>query len=748
MSTFFHELRRRNVVKVGVAYAITAWIVVEIASVVLPIFKAPEWILQVFTLLIILGFPLALVFSWAFEITPEGLKREHEVDRSQSITGKTGRKLDFAIIGLLAVGLAISVFLNLRDDGTGSAVETDLASDHLSIAVLPFTSRSTDPENALFADGIHDDLLTTLAKIGSLKVISRTSVMEYRDTTKNLKEIGNELGVANVMEGAVQKFGNSVRINVQLIDADTDKHLWAETYDRELTTRNLFAIQTEISNEIASALKTTLTPEEQTRIAAVRTENLEAYNLYLTARNHMAQRRIEDLNIARQQFARVIELDPGFADAYSGLADSIMLLQNNFGAITWEEAKERVVPLLQKGLSLDGDNALLHASSGLFRLNGWTRGEQEEYPIAEVEAALEHAIELNPNYAQPYFWLATAKSAQDLYEDAITLQEKALELDPLARIPSLNLGSSYADLGRNQDATNQWLKTADLHADYPSARMNLARHLMNLGRFDEGLAWALEGYALDSANPSFWVASAWNELGYAERAAAVLESMPAEHPWYKYWQSTIAQLNGDSDKAYALLRSMIERSDRQMWFVWNTAANFAIESGDYETARDYLLAASPELADRSDPDVNWQLDADTVLLAFAAKQLGEEEYADLLVARTLAMLPGRPRLGFNGYGIWDARLYAVKGDMDTALAKLREAVDAGWRGHGVVAVWPLAEDPLLATLREEPEFQAILAEVEADLARQRARVDAAAASGDWQPLLTLARQTAVADASK
>ena len=299
MANFLAELRRRNVIRVAIAYGIVGWVLTEIASVVFDAFAFPPWAIQLFITFVALGFPLVLVFAWAYELTPEGLKKEQEVDRSQSITGRTGRKLDFSIIGLLVLALSVSVFLNIR--GGDQPSDDESINGRHSIAVLPFTSRSNDPDNVLFTDGIHDDLLTTLAKIGSMKVISRTSVMEYRDTTKNLKEIGAELGVANVMEGAVQRFGNNVRINVQLIDANTDEHLWAETYDRELTTKNLFAIQSEISNEIATALKTTLTPEEQTRISAVRTENLEAYNLYLTARNHMAQRRLDDLKIARQQ---------------------------------------------------------------------------------------------------------------------------------------------------------------------------------------------------------------------------------------------------------------------------------------------------------------------------------------------------------------------------------------------------------------------------------------------------------------
>ena len=315
MRPFLAELRRRNVYKVGVAYAVVAWIALQAASFLLPTFGAPAWVFRVLVLLVVLGFALAVAFSWAFELTPEGLKRTHEVPHEHSITHVTGRKLDFAIIGLLIVALGISVYLNLREAPRGSRAA--------SIAVLPFTSRSVDPAHAMFADGIHDELLTSLANIGSLKVISRTSVMEYRETTKNLRQIGKELSVATVLEGAVQRAGDNVRINVQLIDAATDEHLWANTYDRRLSTDNLFAIQTEIATTIADKLKATLTPDEKERIEKVPTENLQAYNLYLAGRQNLYQRKLENLQRARELFEQAIALDPKFAKAYSGLSDTL-----------------------------------------------------------------------------------------------------------------------------------------------------------------------------------------------------------------------------------------------------------------------------------------------------------------------------------------------------------------------------------------------------------------------------------------
>ena len=252
MTTFFEELKRRNVLRVAAAYGVVAWIIIEAGSVLLPTFGASESTFQTYVLVVLVGFLAALILSWIFEVTPEGVKLEKNVDRSESVTYQTGRKLNFAIIGLLIIALGISITLNI------TGVRISPTGDRLSIAVLPFESRSADADNENFADGIHDDLLTRLANISALKVISRTSVMEYRDSTKNIRQIAKELGVGTVLEGAVQRDGDNVRINAQLIDAATDKHLWAKTYDRQLSVQNIFAIQSDISEEIAIAtLETT-----------------------------------------------------------------------------------------------------------------------------------------------------------------------------------------------------------------------------------------------------------------------------------------------------------------------------------------------------------------------------------------------------------------------------------------------------------------------------------------------------------
>src|SRR6266480_6840042 len=272
MNGFFAELKRRNVYKVAVAYAIVAWLLIQGASILFPTFEAPAWVMKVFATAVIFGFPVALIFAWAFEITPEGIKRAEEVDLGKSITHQTGRKLMWmtAFLAVIAAGLfAYQVWRTKSMPGvitSSSRIEETTASiPKKSIAVLPFENLSRDPDNALFTDGVQDEILTDLAKVADLKVISRSSVMQYKsEVARDLRKIGRELGVAHLLEGSVQRANNRVRVNAQLIDARNDAHLWAQTYDRDLA--DVFAIQSEIAKAIADQLQAKLSPAEKNAI--------------------------------------------------------------------------------------------------------------------------------------------------------------------------------------------------------------------------------------------------------------------------------------------------------------------------------------------------------------------------------------------------------------------------------------------------------------------------------------------------
>ena len=363
------ELKRRNVFRVGVAYAVAAWVILQLTDVVGEILELPPWGGKLILLVIVVGFPITLFAAWAFELTPEGIKRESEVDRSQSITPQTGRKLNNFILVMMALAivyLLVDKFyiseLVSGTEQTAPALQAESASppepavkdavSRQSIAVLPFSNRSRLEEDQFFVEGVHDDLLTNLARIGDLKVISRTSVMRYKDTEKPIPEIAAELGVAAIMEGAVQRSGDTVRINVQLIDAETDEHLWAEIFDRDLTADNLFAIQTEISEKIAEALKATLSPEEQERISDRPTENLAAYQAYMRGRQLMTRRNSADLEAAAAEFERATELDPDFALGWVGVAETYTLLPG-YSSISPGDAIKKTEVAVERALQLN-----------------------------------------------------------------------------------------------------------------------------------------------------------------------------------------------------------------------------------------------------------------------------------------------------------------------------------------------------------------------------------------------------------
>ncbi len=334
--TLLAELRRRNVIRLAGLYLVGAWLIAQVAGTVLPMFGAPGWLPRSVVILLAIGFVPALVFSWVFELTPEGIKRESQIDRSQSIVDQTARKLDIAVIVLLlAVGAMLIWSRRSPPEGptaatpaaatapvaaSATAVASNATLGPDSVAVLPFTNRSAEPDTAYFVDGVHDDLLTQLARNPTLTVISRTSMMEYRNTTKNLRQIGRELGVATLLEGAVQRTGKRVRINAQLINAATDAHLWAETFDRELTPENVFEIQSEIAAAIAGALGKTLGSAAATAQAgSAPTRNAKAYDLYLRAKAISGKGGVGNIAKVIALYRQALVEDPQFALAMGEL---------------------------------------------------------------------------------------------------------------------------------------------------------------------------------------------------------------------------------------------------------------------------------------------------------------------------------------------------------------------------------------------------------------------------------------------
>ncbi len=434
--SFFRELKRRNVFRVAVAYGVVGWLLVEVASVLFETFEAPAWVMKVFATVIIMGFPLAMFFAWAYELTPDGLKKEKDVDRGQSITAQTGRKIDYIIIGLLSV--AVVFFASTHQWLGESADDSDIveiaASGVKSIAVLPFVNMSDDPGNEYFSDGIAEELLNVLVRVEGLRVASRTSSFSFKGKDISIPVIAKALNVDHVLEGSVRKAGNTVRITAQLIDVRTDSHLWSATYDREL--EDIFAIQDEISGHIVQALKIVLGAEDQQAIADARkaTENVEAYELYLRGR-YFWQRRGED-NIRRAigMFEQATALDPQFARAWSSLGAAHVTLPT-YSDTPIAEQYPLAVSAAQKALTLDDSLAEAYAVLGdMARVdNEWS----------SAHAYYLRAIASEPKNSTAHLWYGEHLLSVGRIRDALEETLIAYRLDPLHPGTNTNLGQIY-----------------------------------------------------------------------------------------------------------------------------------------------------------------------------------------------------------------------------------------------------------------------------------------------------------------
>jgi adenylate cyclase len=415
MRSVWRELKRRNVVRVATAYCVVGWLLVQVADTIFPALRLPEWTVTFVAGLVILGFPLALILSWAYELTPEGMRRSEDAPPTGNTGNGAGRKIDFAIIGALVVLLFVVVDRYVLED-------SESAPDFLprSIAVLPLENLSPDPDNAYFAAGLHEEILSRLGKLRNLRVISRTSVLRYAEPNMSIPEIARELNVESVMEGSVRYSNDRVRITMQLIDADTDEHLWSETYDQEFS--DIFEIESDIAMNVANALQAELSLSEQEIIEKVETESPTAYAFYLRALS-MQNQGSEDYFIAIDQ---AIAADPNFALAYASRAvNSTFELVGVGVGTSLEEALElerRTYTDSERALLLDPTLGLAHAAQAAVHQANW-RG-------TAAEQAFQRALQLSPNDVYVLLLYSRFKRYRGEYDEAVRLLRRATELDP------------------------------------------------------------------------------------------------------------------------------------------------------------------------------------------------------------------------------------------------------------------------------------------------------------------------------
>jgi TolB-like protein/Tfp pilus assembly protein PilF len=431
MNGFFEEVKRRKVYRVAVAYVIAGGGIIQLASAAFPAWELPNWSLRLVIVLLLIGFPIALILAWAFDVTSQGIKATPTV-------AAPGSHLRRNVIMLVVTGMIISAAAGFFLLPRAAARKIDK-----SIAVLPFESLSDEKENAYFADGIQDDILTNLSKIGDLRVISRTSVMSYRGHAPNLREIGKALGVSAILEGSVRRAGNRVRVNVQLIDATTDEHLWANDYDRDLT--DVFAIQTDLAQRIANELQAKLSPTEKAQIQKKPTQSGEAYLAFIQARNLFVPEDFEKLKQAEQLYDRALQLDPDFALAAASYGQMEAWIYRNFDKSAPRMEKGRT--LVQRALQLQSELPEAHLALGY-----WSY-----YGDLDFDAALkefEIAQRGLPNDAGAYLAIGAIQRRQGKWSESSANFEKAISLNPNDTWPMQNLGFNY-EMQRNFDAANK-----------------------------------------------------------------------------------------------------------------------------------------------------------------------------------------------------------------------------------------------------------------------------------------------------
>ena len=564
---------------------------------------------------------------------------------------------------------------------------------------------------------MHDDILMQLTKIGALRVIARTSVEQFRDTKLSTRDIGGKLGVATILEGGVQRSGNRVRVTVQLIDASTDTHLWAEAYDRELTAENLFAIQTEVAGAIADKLKATLTPGERRRVDTIPTKNLEAWEAYQLARQRLAKRTTASLTDAEKFAQKAISLDPEFALAYSALAETLAL-QIDYANVPERATNERAHAAVQQALKLDPNLSEAWAISGLV---AETR-EQTEL----AEHLYSRAIELNPNNAMALKWHGSLLLGSGRNAEGRTSLEKAASVDPLSAIIRVNLADALESQALFAEAATQLLRAIEIDPSMPGAYDSLGKlKAFAFNRFAEAIPLVQTAVNLDPDNPNWLVdlAILHLELEDDARASELLRRVATRWPENanaEFWLAVVHLTERDFAGADRHFRRSLDLAPAYNFGPLWGLRDVDLHNNRCKVALDRYRTAYPQLVVANDPEVDLTNHFVAIDVSVLLQKCGDAARADALLVDAERVITKLPRLGSYGYYFRDVQIHALRGDKAKALTTLRKAKNAGWR-----FAWRyLPIDPSLATIREEPAFKAIYDEIERDMAKQRAELEA------------------------
>ncbi len=718
MKGLLGELNRRNVFRVAVTYAVAAWIVAQVAGLAADAFGAPPWVMQMIITALIVGFLPAVVVAWAFELTPEGIKRERELVDHETVSRYTAKRLDIAVIVLLLIAIALLIGdRQLRPSSPptaqslppGSAVQADWRMD--SIAVLPFADFSPNRDQGWLGEGIADTLLHALAQVEGLRVSARSSSFAYRERAADVATIGRELGVATVLEGSVQRAGDRLRVSARLVRTDTQEQVFSRSFDRGAD--DIFAIQDEIAHAVAAALRG---ERELPETTVARTE-AAVYDLYLEGRQLWQERTAESVNRAVTLLQQAVAADPEYAPAHAELA-AALLFQNFYANVELNSVRAGVERHIERALAIDESNALAWGIRGLLL---------EELGLTSAALdALTRAVALGPNDANLRVWLGNRYFNATRFSDAAEQFERALELDPLNRFVRGRFVSILGNINPQDPRIDRIGRdTLRLFGDSTSAWYPVLNLLANQNRSDELVLLAFEAHQRFPEEPGFlsFVASGLGGLQFDEAARRWAERARALDPEMVVFTG-FQQMEVDAQTFLREVSEVHERWGGDMDMMYMMALRLA---GELDQADRFFAERRADLLTRVDEQRASVQDYNLLVEAAALqRRMGRDEAALDLAARVSERLDEmRAELGPDDMVMADLSISLSTGDLAKAQGLLDKVPAAQLRG----LAFSLRHDPLLAELRETPEARALLARAEAQIRNQRERLLAEAPPG-------------------
>lgn len=705
---FWARLRRRKVAQWGLLYFAAAWGLAQGSAYLVDTFELPHRWQQAVALLLLAGLPITLTIAW------------FHGDRGHQKVGRVEATILLCLVGAGAVLLWQYPYTPRSEPQHETARSTahSESSARPSIAVLPFSYRSNRKDDDYFAEGIQDDILTHLSQVRALRVISRNSIEQFRDSSLATREIGARLGVTNLLLGAVQRVGDRVRLSVQLVDVATDAQLWAESYERELTASNIFSVQSEVAAEVARALRASLTPAERAQAALAPTRNLQAWEAYQIGRLRQAQRSQAALVEAEGFFQRAIDLDPGFAAAHAALADNL-LLQVDGEYTDRATALARAQALVDRALQLDprladaatAQASLAEAAGNLGRAEEWYR----------------RAIELNPNYSRAYHWYGILLANQARLEDSLRYAEDAVRLDPLSAILQINLGKSREALGQFDDALAAYQKAVDIDPNLGRAHYNVgALHAFGHGRLDEGLPEIERAVQLDPDNPQYWLTLQFLRIqlggSQGERAARdIAEAQKQGKPIAAFGAvlrsfdaGTLPQVRAIAERMYA--------EEPRGGLALVVLRNLAVQEGNLARARDIYLQAYPEFSANGPLALDRDSYRPAIDCALVLRRIGgADAQGNRLLDAADDFLRRHQAMGQDGYQAAGVDVLAIRGRDAQAIAALQDLERAGY-----FYAWRYIRDtdPAFDRIRKDPRFNEVFERIARRLSGQLARIEA------------------------